>query len=146
MIEFHYIKPPHWVEVLIELVHGSMRASVPLHLGFSLHTSQKESDLIVFPLPGVVDGGREDGSRVTPLFELDVAKVSSAFNSLNDLGWRTTCEYNAEGSEFRISGLYQNRPVLLRVLTDPPPSAPPYVSVDGDTGEVRPKQQNLNDQ
>lgn len=142
MIEFHRIRPPGWAEKLLMAVRASMHSEVKLHLGFSLRSVDHRTDLVVFPLPGVVNGGRDDGLRIVPFFDLDVTKISSEFNSLNALGWRSACEYNAEGSEFRIFGLYQNRPVLLRVLTDPPPSAPPYMSVDGDTGEVRPRNQN----
>ena len=137
MIETHLIRPPMWIMMLIRAAHGAMQSGVPLNLGYRFQSMHEETQLIVFPLPSTVDGGRDDGLRLSPFFEFDVLRIAEEFNSLNELSMRSTSEYNLEGSEFRISGLFQNRPVLLRVLSDPPPSAPSHTSVDGITGEVQ---------
>jgi hypothetical protein len=116
-----------------------MCSEAPLHLGYVAEFSAQGTDLVVFPLASEVCGGCDDGAHIVPCFTVDVCRVFNSFNSLNALGWSSSSEYNDCGSEFRVSGLFQNRPVLLRVLTDPPSSAPPYMSVDGETGEARPK-------
>ena len=142
MIESHFIKPPRWAIELMGAVHAAMQSGVKIDLGYRLKPVQDVLQLLLFPLPSMVHGGREDGLRVIPFFSLDIFQVADAFNSINDLSMQSASKYNTEGSEFRILGLYQNRPVLLRVLSDPPPSAPSYMSVDGITGEVRPRKPN----
>lgn len=141
-IEEHHLIDPKWVS---EFLHGLAAHWAPedictSEIGYQLVEVERYSVLMVYPEPREVVGPcAADGSRVYQGFSLDVAAACEIFKEIWEVAWGNLLGYNGGiGSELRISGLFQNRQVILRVLQDPPSDAAASALLDAHTGTIIP--------
>ena len=79
-------KPPPWLESLVDTVAGCMETHSEMGpLMFRWCNEEEHWEVMVYPAPGEVVGGADDGALVSPGFSLDVQGVSSAFEELVDV-------------------------------------------------------------
>lgn len=126
-------EPPAWLESLIESVADCMEAHSALGpFGFRWGNEEDQWHIIVYPLPGELVGGAEDGSIVRPGFSLDVQELSAAFEELAGIAW----EAGASGSEdhdgpfISFEGVYDGHGVFLQVLSEAPDDVEPGFKIE----------------
>lgn len=145
MIVIHEVVP-RWIVDLMSDIDECVQPDVPLFsLGYRWKRPHPNYPVIltVYPSPGEFVGPHElDGRQLTPGFRFNAFALGNKFNRIDGLGWRTSTCYNSgpsdDGTEFRISGSYQNRSIILRMLSQPPPGVLPIALVDVHTGAFRP--------
>jgi hypothetical protein len=139
-IEEHFVVAP-WVDDLLEVVLASLVPHGPMvTLGFNLVEDDDEDKLTIFPSPGDIVGAcKNDGGRFYAKFSLEVLTICEAFSVIEGLEWGSPVGYDGvRCPELRISGRYQNRPVMLCVRQDPPSDALPSMRLDVHTGIIKP--------
>lgn len=145
MIVVHEVVPG-WIAELMREVDSCVIPEVPLFsLGYRWKRVHPNDPMLltVYPMPGAFTGPSAlDGHHLIPGFRVNVFELGKKFNRIDGLGWRAPTCYNSssgdDGPEFRISGSYQNRSIILRMLSQPPPGVLPSVLVDAHTGTFRP--------
>jgi hypothetical protein len=138
---------PRWIHELMQEVDQCVQPEVPLFsLGYQWMRLRPDdpTTIKVYPLPGAFEGAsRLDGCHMTPGYGINVMALGKKFNRVDGLGFRSPTCYTSDsgddGPEFRISGSYQNRSIILRILSQPPPGVQPSMLVHVDTGAFRPR-------
>ncbi len=132
---------PAWVESLIDLVANCMEAHSEMGpLAFGWRQEEDHWDIMVYPTPGELMGGADDGALVSPGFSLDVQELSTAFEELVDVRWQAEAfgPHDQEGRHISIEGVYDGHHVYLQVLSDAPEDEEPGFKVDLAKGTKEP--------
>lgn len=113
---------PDWMDALVRTVAGAMTAhAMPGPVGLRYCEEDGTWDLLVYPRPLELVGGRHDGDVVAPGFTLDLESVRAAFTRVDEMSWQAhPLGEHDEGPYLSIEGEYAGRQVWLRVLAFAP--------------------------
>jgi hypothetical protein len=113
---------PEWLDALAGVVADAITAhGVPGRLGLRYREEDGCWDVLVYPLPVELVGGRHDGEVVSPGFSVDLEAVRSAFTRVDDLSWQAhPLSEQDQGPCVSVEGEYAERQVWLRVLAYAP--------------------------
>ena len=124
---------PVWLESLVDAVANNMEPHSELGpLTFCWRQEDDDWVLMVYPTPGEVIGGADDGAIVAPGFSLDLQALISGFEELVDVHWRAQAfgPHDEQGQHISVEGLYQGHQVYLQVLAEAPEGEEPGFEVD----------------
>ena len=122
---------PGWLDSLLEVVAANMipqNAMGPL--GMRYRDDEGMWDVSVYPTPVELIGGAVDGEVVAPDFTLDLEGLRSAFDRIEDFGWRALGLPQIEGPHVSIEGSYMGHEVYLQVLAYAPDDEEPGIKLD----------------
>ena len=113
---------PDWMDALVRTVSEAMTAhAMPGPVGLRYREEDESWDLLVYPLPLELVGGKDDGDVVAPAFSLDLEQVRTVFTRVDDLFWQAhSVGEQDDGPYVSIEGEYAGRQVWLRVLAYAP--------------------------
>jgi hypothetical protein len=120
-----------WLDSLFEIVAANMipqNAMGPLGLRYCEDDGMWE--VSVYPTPVELVGGAVDGEVVAPDFTLDLEGLRSAFERVDESGWRALGLPGTEGPHVWIEGLYMGHEVYLQVLAYAPDDEEPGMKLD----------------
>lgn len=124
---------PAWMRLLVDLVAGCMEAhSAVGSLGFRWRQDEDQWDIMVYPAPGELVGGANDGALVSPGFSFDVQGLTTVFEELVDVCWQAQAfgPHDQEGQHLSIEGVYDGHRIYLKVLSGAPQDEEPGFKVD----------------
>jgi hypothetical protein len=113
---------PDWMDALVRTVSDAMTAhGMPGPVGLRYREEDETWDLLVYPLPLELVGGKHDGDVVAPAFTLDLEQVRTAFTRVDEVSWQAhSLGEHDDGPYVSIEGEYAGRQVWLRVLAYAP--------------------------
>jgi hypothetical protein len=120
-----------WLDSLLDEVGACISAESPME-GLSLLHRVEEGfwEVDIFPEAIELVGGANDGAVVNPLFSIDLERLRSVFEKVDDFGWNALGWHDGDGSYIWVEGLHLGRPVYLRVLAEDPRDNAPRAKVD----------------
>jgi hypothetical protein len=123
---------PAWMDDLVRAVSEAMTAhALPGPVGLRYSQEEGEWNMVVYPLPLELVGGRHDGEVVSPGFCLDLGQVLSAFTRVDDLYWQAHSGGDQDAAPYiSIEGEYTGQQVWLRVLAFAPDDEGPGETFD----------------
>jgi hypothetical protein len=129
---------PPWVESLFEVVAANMSPESAMGpLGLRYHDDEVMSEVSVYPTPVELVGGAADGEVVAPDFTLDLERLRSAFERIDDFGWGAIGLPPIEGPYVWIEGRYMGHNVCLQVLAYAPDDEEPGMKLDVSSSDRR---------
>jgi hypothetical protein len=121
---------PKWLNSLFETVAESV---VPQNtmgpMGLRYREDSGTWDIVVYPTSVELVGGAVDGEVVAPDFTLDLERLRTAFERIDDFGWRALGLPGTEGPHVWIEGTYREREVYLQLLAYAPDDEEPGMKV-----------------
>ena len=124
---------PEWLDSLFTIVSNCVYAHSPMGpLRFRYFKEEENTELLFFPPPIELLGGKEDGAVVSAGFSLNLKELMSAFEQVDDFRWYALPfgPYDSEGPNISIEGIFQGRHVWIRFLAYPPSDEEPELKLD----------------
>jgi hypothetical protein len=120
-----------WLDSLLDELGACISAESPME-GLSLLHREEEGfwEVDIFPEAIELVGGANDGAVVNPLFSIDLERLRSVFEKVDDFGWNAFGWHDGDGSYIWVEGLHLGRPIFLRVLAEDPRDNAPRAKVD----------------
>lgn len=118
---------PEWIDTLVECVakHFTVTGELgPLGVRFR-QEDDGEWEVVVHPTPVELVGGASDGAVFFPNFEVNLEGLRSEFTRIDDFVVCSHGLYEDEDAYCRLAGVWQGRPLTLRLLLKPPENEEP---------------------
>jgi hypothetical protein len=124
---------PHWLTSLVDVVGSCMEAHSPQGpLAFRWGEEEGFWEVMVYPTPGEVVGGADDGALLVPGFSLDVQELTAVFEEVVAVHWRSQSfgPHDDVGPHIAVEGVFQGHQVYLQVLAEASANEEPGFKVD----------------
>jgi hypothetical protein len=117
---------PKWLDSLFETVAESVMPQNAMGpMGLRYREDNGTWDIVVYPTSVELVGGAVDGEVVAPDFTLDLERLRTAFERIDDFGWRALGLPGTEGPHVWIEGTYREREVFLQLQAYAPDDEEP---------------------
>ena len=124
---------PEWLEALVDSVSSCMQPHNLLGpLGYRWGDEDDFWEVTIYPTPTELVGGAEDGAIVAPGFSLNVQKLCSVFEELEDVCWLAQAfgPHDEYGQHLSVEGVYEGHQIFLQILSEAPAGEEPHLRVD----------------
>ena len=112
--------------VVLGAVVESLEPESPMGpLGLRYHEDAGFWEVDVYPTPVEMVGGADDGAIVSTNFSLDLERLRSCFERIDDAGWNAFGWPSGDGPFVWIEGLFRGHDVWLRVMAEAPEDEEP---------------------
>jgi hypothetical protein len=124
---------PQWLVSLVDAAGDCMEVHCECGpLAFRWGSDRDLWEVRIYYAPGEAVGGADDGAMLAPGFTLDLTRLTSVFDKLTEVCWRSHSfgPHDQEGPHVSMEGVYQGHHVWLQVLAEAPEGEEPGFKVD----------------
>ena len=113
---------PQWLQVFVDQVLHGMLETTLIGCHYFHNVAANEWEVSIFELPTEIYGGAADGMQVSSRVRVDLAAITSAFDSLSNIWWQAEriSEDDELGNHLSFEGIAGGFRVWLRILRNVP--------------------------
>jgi hypothetical protein len=114
---------PQWLHLFVDQVLEGLLEATLIGCHYFQNVPANEWEVSLFELPEEIYGGAADGMQVSSRLRVDLAAITSAFDSLSNIWWQAEriSEDDELGNHLSFEGTAGGFRIWLRILRNVPP-------------------------